>query len=102
MSRHSDFTFTTFPESPGKVTQGVTSELSGNCGYSPAPLSRSSELTVAWEEAGEAVEQRLGRMDLILNPPGRTRSFRNDGVADVVFMLVSGNAPGQDVRFEPA
>jgi oxalate decarboxylase/phosphoglucose isomerase-like protein (cupin superfamily) len=59
-------------------------------------------LTVGWEEAGEAVEQRLGRMDVILNPPGRTRYFRNDGVADSVFMLVSGTASGQDFRFEPA
>ena len=38
----------------------------------------------------------------ILNPAGRTRSFRNDGVAEAVFMLVSGNAPGQEVEFEAA
>jgi mannose-6-phosphate isomerase-like protein (cupin superfamily) len=59
-------------------------------------------LTVGWEEGGETVEHRLGRKDVILNPPGRTRYFRNDGVADAVFMLVSGKAPGQDLRFEPA
>ena len=59
-------------------------------------------LTVGWEEAGETVEQRLGRMDVILNPPGRTRYFHNDGVADAVFMLLCANAPGQEVRFEPA
>ena len=67
-----------------------------------AYLVLDGALTVGWEAAGEAVEQRLGRMDVILNPPGRTRYFRNDGVADSVFMLVSGNAPGQGVRFEPA
>jgi mannose-6-phosphate isomerase-like protein (cupin superfamily) len=59
-------------------------------------------LTVGWEADGETVEQRLGGTDVILNPPGRTRYFRNDGVADAVFMLVSGNAPGEDLRFEPA
>jgi quercetin dioxygenase-like cupin family protein len=59
-------------------------------------------LTVGWEEAGEAAEQRLGRLDVIRNPSGRTRYFRNDGGADAVFMRVSGNAPGQEVRFEPA
>jgi mannose-6-phosphate isomerase-like protein (cupin superfamily) len=59
-------------------------------------------LTVGWGEGGETVEQRLGRLDVILNPPGRTHYFRNDGVADAVFMLLCANAPGQDVRFEPA
>lgn len=59
-------------------------------------------LTVGWEDGGETVEQRLGRMDAILNPPGRTRYFRNDGVADAVFMLLCGNAPGHDIRFEEA
>ncbi len=59
-------------------------------------------LTVGWEDAGETVEQRLGRKDVILNPPGRSRYFRNEGVADAVFMLLSENAPGQDIQFEPA
>jgi quercetin dioxygenase-like cupin family protein len=51
-------------------------------------------LTVGWEEGSEAAEERLGRLDLILNPPGRTRSFRNDGTSDATFMLISANAPG--------
>lgn len=59
-------------------------------------------LTAGWEENGDAVEQRLGRLDLIQNPPGRTRYFRNDGVADAVFMRLSGAVPGEDVRFAPA
>jgi mannose-6-phosphate isomerase-like protein (cupin superfamily) len=59
-------------------------------------------LTVGWEADAETVEQPLGRLDVICNPPGRTRYFRNDGVAAAVFMLVSGNAPGVDLRFEPA
>ena len=36
---HSDFTFPAFPDSPGQVSQGVTSELVGHCGDTPAPLS---------------------------------------------------------------
>jgi mannose-6-phosphate isomerase-like protein (cupin superfamily) len=59
-------------------------------------------VTVGWAEDGERVEERLGRLDLILNPAGRTRWFRNDGMADATFMLLSANAPGADIRFEPA
>src|SRR5579862_8145742 len=40
---HSDFTFPAFPDSPGQVSQGVTSELLGHCGDSPAPLSPDPE-----------------------------------------------------------
>ncbi len=36
---HSDFTFPAFPDSAGQVSQGVTSELIGHCGDTPAPLS---------------------------------------------------------------
>jgi quercetin dioxygenase-like cupin family protein len=59
-------------------------------------------VTVGWEEDGETAEQRLGRLDVIQNPPGRTRWFRNDGVTDATFMLLSGGARGEEVRFEPA
>jgi N-acyl-D-aspartate/D-glutamate deacylase len=40
---HSDFTFPEFPDSEGQVTQGVTSELTGHCGSSPAPVSPEAE-----------------------------------------------------------
>jgi mannose-6-phosphate isomerase-like protein (cupin superfamily) len=59
-------------------------------------------VTVGWEECGERIEQHLGRLDLILNPPGRTRYFRNDGIVEATFMLLSGNAGGEEFRFEPA
>jgi N-acyl-D-aspartate/D-glutamate deacylase len=36
---HSDFTFPAFPESPQQVSQGVTAELIGHCGDTPAPLA---------------------------------------------------------------
>ena len=57
-------------------------------------------LTVGREEAGEAAEQRLGPLDLILNPPGCTRSFRNDGIADASFLLLSADTPVAEPRFE--
>jgi mannose-6-phosphate isomerase-like protein (cupin superfamily) len=59
-------------------------------------------LTVGWQEDGETVEQRLGPKDLILNPPGRAHWFRNDGVAEVEFMLLAGTGDPQDLRFEAA
>ena len=59
-------------------------------------------VTVGWEDGGEVAERCLGHLDLILNPPSRTRWFRNDGVGDATFLLLAGNAPGAAVRFEPA
>jgi mannose-6-phosphate isomerase-like protein (cupin superfamily) len=59
-------------------------------------------LTAGWAEGGDTVAQRLGQHDMILNPPGRTRWFRNDGIADTTFMLLSGAGPDEHVRFEPA
>ena len=35
------------------------------------------------------------------NRGGRTRWFRNDGIADATFMLLSGGGAGEEVRFEP-
>jgi N-acyl-D-amino-acid deacylase len=40
---HSDFTFPAYPDSPGQLSQGVTSELIGNCGDTPAPISGDPE-----------------------------------------------------------
>ena len=59
-------------------------------------------VTVGWDEEGDAAEQRLGRLDLILNPPGRLRRFRNDGISDAVFMRLTGSADSEKVRFQPA
>ena len=35
---HSDFTILADPRAEGKVSQGVTTEINGNCGMSAAPL----------------------------------------------------------------
>ncbi|MFH1022383.1 MAG: D-aminoacylase [Planctomycetota bacterium] len=45
MHSHSDFSVTSAPEAANKVRQGVTTEVVGNCGFSPAPVrSRTLEL----------------------------------------------------------
>ncbi len=40
---HADFTMPSFPGAINSLSQGVTSEVVGNCGYSPAPLSSDPE-----------------------------------------------------------
>jgi N-acyl-D-amino-acid deacylase len=38
MHSHSDFTLLLHPQAESKIRQGVTTELTGNCGGSPAPV----------------------------------------------------------------
>ena len=59
-------------------------------------------VTVAWEEDGRSAEARLGKKDLVLNPAGRIRSFRNDGVEDAQFLMVVGTGAREDVTFRAA
>ena len=59
-------------------------------------------LTVGWEATGRTVEERLGPRDMIFNPAGQMRYFRNDGVADAAFMLLAGTSQPEEVRFQPA
>jgi len=59
-------------------------------------------VSVGWEHDGETVEQRLGPRDLILNPPGQRRYFRNDGVSDAQFMMIVGTPQPEDVQFRAA
>lgn len=39
MHSHADFTLPSYPGAFNSVAQGVTTEVIGNCGYSPAPLA---------------------------------------------------------------
>ncbi|MEM3264880.1 MAG: D-aminoacylase [Thermoplasmata archaeon] len=39
---HSDFTALIYPTSDSKILQGVTTEVVGNCGSSPAPLTKEN------------------------------------------------------------
>jgi N-acyl-D-amino-acid deacylase len=46
MHAHSDLTLLVQPTGDSKLQQGVTTEVNGNCGFSPAPLSDASADTV--------------------------------------------------------
>ena len=46
MHAHSDLTLLVQPTGDSKLQQGVTTEVNGNCGFSPAPLSDASAATV--------------------------------------------------------
>jgi mannose-6-phosphate isomerase-like protein (cupin superfamily) len=59
-------------------------------------------VTAGWEEAGRAVEERLGPKDAIFNPAGRVHYFRNDGASDATFMILVGAAEAGDVWFHAA
>ncbi len=39
MHSHADFTLPAYPGATNSLTQGVTTEVVGNCGWSPAPLA---------------------------------------------------------------
>jgi len=47
MHAHSDLSLLVQPTGDSKLQQGVTTEVNGNCGFSPAPLSDASARTVA-------------------------------------------------------
>src|SRR5438132_4472437 len=46
MHAHSDLSLLVQPTGDSKLQQGVTTEVNGNCGFSPAPLSDASARTV--------------------------------------------------------
>lgn len=56
-------------------------------------------ISVAWEGKGETVWNRLGPRDLVLNPPGQPHRFRNEGVGDAHFMMVTGSPDNSGVDF---
>jgi len=59
-------------------------------------------ISAGWESGGNAVEERLGAKDLILNPPGRIHYFRNDGAAETEFMMLVGTPQPEEIRFQIA
>ncbi|MEE9148572.1 MAG: D-aminoacylase [Candidatus Tectomicrobia bacterium] len=67
---HSDFTLLTTPGAESKVRQGITTEVVGNCGFSPAPVSPATldllkeyvgflnpHLSWNWRSLGEYYQQ---------------------------------------------
>jgi N-acyl-D-amino-acid deacylase len=52
MHSHADFTLPAYPDALNSISQGVTTEVLGNCGYSPAPLSTDPGLAAGQRAAG--------------------------------------------------
>ncbi len=59
-------------------------------------------IKAGWHVDGQVVERGLGRHDLIFNPAGQPHYFRNDGLEDAQFMMLTGKADPEDVRFTAA
>src|SRR5689334_14464641 len=56
---HADFTLPAYPDAINSISQGVTSEVIGNCGYSPAPLSTDPEFAREWPAATSGIGPNL-------------------------------------------
>jgi N-acyl-D-amino-acid deacylase len=52
MHSHADFTLPAYPGAVNSISQGVTTEVLGNCGYSPAPLAEDRDLRAGQRAAG--------------------------------------------------
>ncbi len=74
---HSDLTLLVSPRAESKIRQGVTTEVIGNCGFSPAPLlgaaveevrdeTKSLGLNVTWTSVAEYLE-RLCKPGIAVN-----------------------------------
>jgi N-acyl-D-amino-acid deacylase len=48
MHAHSDFSLLTYPSAEAKIRQGVTTEVTGMCGFSPAPAPPGGGLLREW------------------------------------------------------
>lgn len=55
MHSHADFTLPSFPGATNSLAQGVTTEVIGNCGYSPAPLAADPRLANDQRDAGSGL-----------------------------------------------
>ena len=56
---HSDFTLPSYPNAHNSVSQGVTTEVTGNCGSSPAPLSNDPAFAEQWRARAGIAGERL-------------------------------------------
>lgn len=58
---HSDFNPLIYPNLPNKVMQGVTTEVTGNCGMSAAPIFHSFENHIhsVWSREGVQIPEKL-------------------------------------------
>ena len=55
MHSHADFTLPSYPGALNSLAQGVTTEVIGNCGYSPAPLATDPRMANDQRDAGRGL-----------------------------------------------
>ena len=55
MHSHADFTLPAYPAAINSLSQGVTTEVTGNCGWSPGPLSLHPHHRSQWQHVGTAL-----------------------------------------------
>jgi N-acyl-D-amino-acid deacylase len=102
MHTHSDFTLPVNPRAESKVQQGVTTEVIGNCGFSPAPISPATKrqlleyvaflnlgLTWNWNSFGDYLAQ-MDRIALNVIP------FVGHGTVRIAVMGFDNAAPKAD------
>ena len=76
MHSHSDYSLLVNPKAESKIRQGVTTEVNGNCGDSPAPIegltaeaveeAKEYKLDIDWSTLGEYLD-RLAKQGIALN-----------------------------------
>jgi N-acyl-D-aspartate/D-glutamate deacylase len=59
MHSHADHTLPAYPQAPNNISQGVTTELVGLCGFSPAPVSPVGERAHQLRELGRGIGPNL-------------------------------------------
>ncbi len=81
MHSHADFTLPAFPGALNSLAQGVTSEVIGNCGYSPAPVSadprRAADQVAACHGLGPDLDWSWRSFDEYLGALDRARPAVN-------------------------
>ncbi|PCN50915.1 hypothetical protein B6U99_01920 [Candidatus Geothermarchaeota archaeon ex4572_27] len=101
---HSDISIFAVPTADNYVLQGVTTIVTGNCGLSPAPVTRenrefirdsfrpySAEITIGWRGFGEYLE-RLEALDKGVN----VAPLVGHGTVRAAVMGLSDQRPGED------
>jgi N-acyl-D-amino-acid deacylase len=69
MHSHSDYSLISAPEAESRIGQGITTEVMGNCGYSPAPVDPARrEATMEWSGSlGQGLEYTWTRLGEFLD-----------------------------------
>ncbi|MGC9334206.1 MAG: N-acyl-D-amino-acid deacylase family protein [Anaerolineae bacterium] len=82
---HSDLTLLVDPKAESKIRQGVTTEIVGNCGFSPAPVQRAAVDEVRADAEPLGLEVRWRSMEQYL------AQMRKPGTALNVVALIGHN-----------